>query len=514
MSPLLRSLEVAAVAALVALGLGLAWAALARVHRFPGGRLWRGLELLPLVMPPYLAAVAWLEALGPAGWLADALGRAGPLPTQVSRGWVDTPWSAGLLLGGCWFPLVSLAAGAGLLRLDQDQLEAARLCRGAPGAWRLRWAAARGPALAGALGVFALGLVELAVPQILRVGVRAEDVLRLQAENDLPAALRAAGPLLALAALAVALAAGLAARGLRSAGAAEAARELAPVAPGPARGAAGVALLCALLTPGLWLPVVWLGLRLARAPADAAHPGPLSAARAALAAAWRDGGGDAVRSLELGLLTASVAASLALAVAWPLRRAGRPLWLATAPAGAALVGLVAVPGPLLGGLLLRGLNASAALSPALAWLWAPALACLLRFGPLAVALLLPACARVPREQEEAAALAGAGPWRRLLRVGLPALGPALVAAWLVVYVLTVTEYSASVVLAAPGSSLLAVFVVNEAHYGQGDVLSGLFTLLLGVGLAPLALLGAARGWALRFRGAGPAGPARTRRWGG
>ena len=47
--------------------------------------------------------------------------------------------------------------------------------------------------------------------------------------------------------------------------------------------------------------------------------------------------------------------------------------------------------------------------------------------------------------------------------------------------------TASVVLAAPGASLLAVFLVNEAHYGQGDVLSGLCLLLVGVGLAPLAL---------------------------
>ena len=71
----------------------------------------------------------------------------------------------------------------------------------------------------------------------------------------------------------------------------------------------------------------------------------------------------------------------------------------------------------------------------------------------------------------------------------------LTASWLILYVLAVTEYGAGVLVVPPGASILSVFVVNEAHYGQGDYLAGLFVLLLGVVLAPLALLGLWRGGA-------------------
>lgn len=471
-APLGRSLLLALVAALTALVLGAAWAALTRVRRAPGGRALLLLELAPLLVPPYVAAVAWLAALGPAGWLARALARDDGLPAQVGRGWVDSPLSAGLLLGGCWFPLVSLAVGAGLRRLDPTQLEAARLCAGARGEWALRLAAARAPALAGALGVLALALVELAVPQLLRVGVQAEEVLRLQAEAQLGAALLAGLPLQLLAAAAVAAALLLAPRPPERAG--EAALDPAPRAPA---GLLSLAPLGVVLGPGLLLPLAWLVVRLAAPPTGG---DPLGLLRDA----WRDVGPDARRSALLGAGAATLGVVLALLAAWPLRRAPRRAALLLALPAAALT---ACPGPLLGILLLQGLYLSPWLDPLLSGLWAPGLGCLLRFGPLAAALLLPACARVPREQEEVAALAGRGPLARLVGVGVPSLAPALLAAWLLVYALSVGEYAAGVVLSAPGASLLAVCVVNEAHYGQGDVLAGQCALLLAVGLLPLPL---------------------------
>lgn len=499
MSPLLRTLEVALVAALVALALGLAWAALARVHRLPGGRLWRLLELAPLIAPPYLAAMAWLEALGPAGWLARALGTAptSGAPAPALMGWVDTPVSAGLVLGGCWFPLVSLAAGAALSRIDPGQLEAARLARGERGVWALRWASARGAALAAALGVFALAAVELAVPLLLRVDVQSERVLALQAEHRDGEAIATALPLIGLAWIATAVALLCAPR--RGDRQGEAVGPIAPAPLAPVRGVGASAALAICLLPGLLLPATWLLVRLARAPTDR-EAGPFGAAWGSIRLALRDQGADAWNSICLGVVTATTAAALALGLGWGLRRARRAVLFGSALLGA---GLAACPGPLVGFVLLRLLIA-ARVDPLLEWVWAPALASLLRWSPLAVALAWVACAAVPREQEEAAALAGRGRLATLLGVGLPRAAPALLAGWTLVYLLTVTEYAASVILSAPGTALLAVSAVNEAHYGQGDVLAGQLALLVLVMLGPPGLFAAANWcWASR--------PARTPR---
>ena len=70
---------------------------------------------------------------------------------------------------------------------------------------------------------------------------------------------------------------------------------------------------------------------------------------------------------------------------------------------------------------------------------------------------------------------------------------ALLAAWLILYVLAVTEYGAGVLVAPPGASILAVFTVNQAHYGPGPVLTGLFVLLLGVVALPFVVWGLGRG---------------------
>ena len=81
--------------------------------------------------------------------------------------------------------------------------------------------------------------------------------------------------------------------------------------------------------------------------------------------------------------------------------------------------------------------------------------------------------RVPREHEDAARLAGVRPEP----VVVPQVLPSLAAAWTALYVLSVTEFAACSLTAPPGGSLLALFVVNEAHYGQGVTLVGLCLLL-------------------------------------
>ena len=166
-------------------------------------------------------------------------------------------------------------------------------------------------------------------------------------------------------------------------------------------------------------------------------------------------------------------------IAWPLRRASRGAALA---AGVVLAALIACPAPLVGIGVLVVFDAG--WPTFLDSLASVGLTCLIRFGPLALVVVWLALRAVPAREEEAARLAGRHP----LAVVLPRAAFGLSAAWLILYVLTVTEYGATALVNPPGKSLLAVFVVNEAHYGQGPELTGLCGLLAAVALAPVPFL--------------------------
>ncbi len=116
------------------------------------------------------------------------------------------------------------------------------------------------------------------------------------------------------------------------------------------------------------------------------------------------------------------------------------------------------------------------------------LAWLARFLPIAVFLAQAALARVPREQEEAAAMAGRGAIGRLRAAVIPGAAPGLAAAWLAVYVLSATEFAATVLVSPPGKSLLAPTVMNFMRRGQDPEIAACQILLLCVVASPLALM--------------------------
>lgn len=464
------SLVVAAVAGLTAAVLGGAYALLA--ERALGRRLWLGLGLTPLLIPPFLTVVSFRATLGPGGHLPRAFGVEAQGPSVLMQSWIYSAPCAGFLQGVSWAPLVFLAVAALLHRVPRAPLEAARLARGPWGARRLLARALLPGVLLGAGACVALSVIEYAGPILLRVPVQAERVAQaFDAERDPGLALRRALPLFALAGAALLLPLATWRAPLPGS------RRATPAPRGWAALACGVTLL-----PGLWIPLLDLGLRLTRG-TDA-----LTALRQGLAV----GGSDAWRSFLVAASAASAALALGLVCAWPLRRVSLPrLALVLFPAACA----AAIPPALLGVAFLVAFNRDGFVS-FLDSLASVASADLIRFGGVALILLCFALRGIPRSREEAARLAG----RRPLPLALSHLAPALVAAWSLVYLLSLTEFGASSLLAPPGKSLLAVFVVNEAHYGQGAELAALSTLLLATALAPLIVFAGLLALAPRLRG--------------
>jgi molybdate transport system permease protein len=124
------SLAVAIAATSVALLLGAPLAVVLARTSFPGRGVLRGAVVLPVVLPPVVAGVGLLSALGRRGLLGPALEAAG----------VSLPFStAGAVVAAAFvaMPFLVLALEAGLRQVD-ERLESAAASMGASGWYVLR----------------------------------------------------------------------------------------------------------------------------------------------------------------------------------------------------------------------------------------------------------------------------------------------------------------------------------------------------------------------------------------
>jgi len=113
-----------------------------------------------------------------------------------------------------------------------------------------------------------------------------------------------------------------------------------------------------------------------------------------------------------------------------------------------------------------------------------------RFIPLAVRAANVAIGQVDRSLEDAARIGGAGRWATQRRVTLPLVRSALLAGWVLVFVPTLGELSASVLLFTPDTITLAVAIFNFQDNGKVELVSALGVVLLV--LASAVVLGARR----------------------
>ncbi len=497
--PLMGSLGTALVSALVALLLGTPFALLVERSRAGIRRVCWTLGLLVLMVPPYIVSEAWKVLFGPAGKLSRPIATLlgfGPHstdPIEVARfavpGFVYTWPAVGAVMGGCLFPIVALAVASAYRRTDHRVFESARIAQGTRGVFEIGARVLIPPAIGAALLVFAATLTEFAVPQLLRVRTIGEAIYEQIQEGDLAAAAALSLPLLPVVVVAGALGVFVLARS-RLASLAGLEGET-PKFTGRRTGragqfAAGVATLVAI-TPALLVPIVslsWLAATSTLPPESAIGTHKVLRASGffeSLAGAWALAREDAVRTV----LLAGFAATLAVVFATVLARlAARIGW---GPMLGALGAGLAVPAPIVGLGLIALWNHGFA-TVVFQSLAIVVLAWFARFLPLAIFLVQGALARVPRELESAAALAGAGPIRRFAAVVFPGAAPGLVAAWLAMYVLSATEFSATVLIAPPGMPLLAPSVVNLMRRGQDPEIAACQFLLLAVVALPVAVL--------------------------
>jgi iron(III) transport system permease protein len=192
------------------------------------------------------------------------------------------------------------------------------------------------------------------------------------------------------------------------------------------------------------------------------------------------------------MLWAGVAASVTVALAWPLawkaRRPGPWRWVVAASVALAL----AAPGPVAGMALVLAYRDVPIVYDTPAKV---VLGYVLRTLPYAVLVLWPAVRVIPEVLLDAAALDGYGAWGQVRRVALPLTRGALVASWVVAFVLALGELPATNLVTPPGTEILSVFVWGLLHTGVESHLAGVGLVMLAAFAAAGLLAAGALRWA-------------------
>ena len=205
---------------------------------------------------------------------------------------------------------------------------------------------------------------------------------------------------------------------------------------------------------------------------------------------------------------AAAAATLALlagiALAWPARRGGR----SGAPALTAVVLGLAIPGPLVGALLIQLFNHdlppqfSIGGSPK-SWLLIlydqtplpPILAQAIRALPLATLIAWHSFRSLSEEVLAAAALDGCSPWQVFWRIALPQRWRAILAAWLAAFAVAAGDLAWAHLVTPPGMDLIQRRVFGLVHSGVEEQVAAISL----INIAAYALLAGLILWLLRPR---------------
>ena len=485
-------LLLAGVGVLVAsLGTGAAW--LVTAYTFPTSRILSWALLLPLAVPTYIVAFAYLDVLHPIGpvqsLIRNLLGYASPRDFRLPD--LRSMTGAIFLLGFVLYPYVYLSTRVMFATQAANLIEAGRILGLSSRGVFLRVALplAR-PAIIVGLSLALLetlndiGASEFLGVQTLTVSIYSTWITR----SDLAGAAQIALAMLGLVVVLI-----MAERRGRRRQRYSNTQRMRPMQARRLEG--GPALLAMALG---WLPIV-VGfvvpvMYLASETAKHLHlTGGVSEQL------WQSG----LNTVRISLLATIVVVLCGLIVTWAARgaRPGRPARIAGLCARASTMGY-ALPGTVLAIALLTPING---LDHALSWLrqsltgMSPGLilmgsstaliaAYTIRFLAISIGSLESGLARIPPSLEQASRLLGESPTGTFRRVHLPLLRPAIGASALLVFVDTMKELPATLLLRPVNFDTLATWLYAEAARGTYEEGAVAALAIVLAGLLPVILL--------------------------
>jgi len=468
------------------LGTGAAW--LVTAYDFPGRRTLTWALLLPLAVPTYIVAFAYLDLLHPIGpvqtTIRTMLGY--DSPRQFRLGDLRSIWGAIFVLGTVLYPYVYLSTRAMFMMQSASLLEAARTLGCSPRQAFLRVALPMArPAIAVGVSLALLetlndiGASEFLGVQTLTVAVYTTWITR----SDLAGAAQ-----IALSMLIIVLGLILLERHSRKRQRYVTTQKMRPLPRRALRGPKAWMALAAGVLPvllGFLAPAAYLVVETVK---RYTQVGAVSHAL--------------VNSLYNTLLVATAATVLTVAAGLILAWAGRQLRDAAPANGGRVMGRMASLGYALPGTVLaigllgpfvwfdRALGSLFGLSGLLLTgsMAALVIAYTVRFLAISVGSLEAGLARISPSLEQASRLLGHSPAGTLRRVHLPLLRPAMAAAALLVFVDAMKELPATLLLRPMNFDTLATWLYAEAARGtyEEGAIAALAIVL--AGLLPVILL--------------------------
>ncbi|MEZ5411542.1 MAG: iron ABC transporter permease [Acidimicrobiales bacterium] len=471
--PLWRSIQLAVLVSVTAASVGTLLAWLVTRTDLPGRRLWRAVLMLPMVLPSFVGAAAFIAGLAPGGMLHEALQAVGMTPPRRFRG-LGAAW---LILSAFTYPYVLLPVSARLSRVPQSLHDSARLL--GHSAWstfvRVTVPHIRASVAASTLLVFLYTWSELGAVQLVGFDTLTR-VVYASRLVDRPTSFGAAALLAVLAAGVV-----LGERRLRGQAGPDRGVALVPGRPvSLGRAVAPATAACALVASvGLLVPVASLGLWAQRG---------ITSGRIDLGQLIAPARSTAM----VGVAAAALAVIVVLPVAMASVRHPRP---ATGLASLGVAGGFAVPGLVIAlSLAYLTLN-TPLLGPFYQSAGLLVAAYVLHFGLQALGPDEQGVRSVPDPVRESAALLEPSRWRRVARVDLPLMTPNLAAGGGLVLLSTVKELPATLLLAPIGFSTLATTIFNAYEDGFYAEAGAASLLLVAVSAALTWLLVLRRGLA-------------------
>lgn len=489
---LYNSLYTSGLGTVLSLLLGSFFAFCLALTNIRGKQIWVFLFMLPMMIPPQVTALSWLQLFGPSSILLNSIGLA---PGFGSTNPLYSPEGIALLLGIQHAPLVFLALRTQLQCLPKEQIEAARL-NGAS-LWRvfidIVLPLCRTALWAGAAIAFVSALGNFGIPAMLGIPI-SYFVLPIQIYQTLSSF----GPSMLNDVAALSVLMGVLAIGIVTLQGYMQRRHALPLI-----GMAGRALsfqlgkwrlatevllgmvLCAILLAPLLALIATSLVPTLGVPLNA-DTLTFAAWRAMFdnqSATWR----ALTNSISLSVSASLVLMLLCLPLTWLLvRYPSRPLrWLYsvidipyTLPGvvlAIAFILLFARPLPLVG----------ISLSGTLTIIF---LAYLARFLTVCLKPVHNSMLQLDPAMEEAASLAGANFSQRLRHIVLPLLAPAAFAGALLVFLTAVNELTVSALLWSAGKETLGVVIFNLDESGNKVLASAISVLVVGLVACVMLLL--------------------------
>jgi iron(III) transport system permease protein len=183
-------------------------------------------------------------------------------------------------------------------------------------------------------------------------------------------------------------------------------------------------------------------------------------------------------TLQIGVIAPTLCLALGVLIAYSVRRLklrfGRWLdYIAMFP--------IAVPGIVFG----TGIFWTYILTPIYGTIWVLVLAFVASYLPFAYRMSDTALLQIDRTLEEASSLCGASHPRTASRITLRLMRPALLSAWIMVFIFSVREISAAILLSSSDNVVLSVLSWNYLDYGdvpKAAVIGLLQTVILAAGI--------------------------------